>query len=297
MANKSRPSDFYFSPEGKMHELQRERVLVLFGGQRALLMQLAHPLVNQGVLDYSSVRKNPFKRLTRTIELTHTLIFGTNEEVNAAAEKINRVHKAVKGNLNHAVGAHQTGASYHAQNPELLMWVWATLIDTGVAVYEKFIRNLSDSEKESYYQESKKLLPPLGGNIESTPATFKDLGTYLTTMYKSKKVSVSEEAKKELAPYLLLKKPALLKLPLLPLSIPLAKITIGLLPEELRKQYGLSWTKTDQKMFDAFAAVSRKMHTSKLSKLIPDNIRFSNHYRKALQKYIKDGNTLEKKTT
>src|SRR6266568_9289244 len=126
---KGRPSDFYFSPEGKMHELHRERILVLFGGQRALLMQLAHPLVNQGVLDYSSVRKNPLKRLTRTIELTHTLIFGTNEEVAAAAKKINRVHKAVKGNLNQEVGAHNAGTSYHAQDPELLMWVWATLID------------------------------------------------------------------------------------------------------------------------------------------------------------------------
>ena len=247
MVNKNRPSDFYFSPEGKMHELHRERILVLFGGQRALLLPLAHPLVNQGVLDYSSVRKDPLKRLTRTIELTQTLIFGTNEEVAQAAEKINRVHKAVKGDLSHTTGVHKAGTSYHAQDPELLTWVWATLIDTGVIVYEKFVRHLTDVEKEAYYQEAKKLLPPLGGKVETTPNTYKDLATYLTTMYKSKKVTVSEDAKKELAPYLLLKKPDHLKLPLLPISLPLVKITVGLMPEEFRKQYGLSWTKFDQK--------------------------------------------------
>src|SRR6266567_1015133 len=99
MTKNKRSTDFYFSPTGKVHQLHRERLLILFGGQRALLMQLAHPLVAQGVLDYSSIKKDPFKRLNRTLQLTQSFIFGTNEEVNQAAKKINRVHRAVKGNL------------------------------------------------------------------------------------------------------------------------------------------------------------------------------------------------------
>jgi len=285
---KSKRTDFYFSPTGKVHQLHRERLLILFGGQRALLMQLAHPLVAQGVLDYSSVKQDPIKRLNRTLQLTQSFIFGTNEEVAQSAEKINRVHRAVKGSLHQTIGAHHAGTSYHALDPELLTWVWATLADTAVLVYETFIGPLIDNEKESYYQEYKKLLPPLGGKIETTPATFKDLKIYFNKMYKSGKIQVGEETKKEIVPYLLLQKPKRLKLPLLPLSIPLVKITIGLLPVALREQYGLSWSELDQIVFDTFAAASRRLHTSKLAKLIPNNIRFTTYYRRSLRKqYLK----------
>jgi len=287
MTQDSQRTDLYFSPAGKVHQLHRERLLILFGGQRALLMQLAHPLVAQGVLDYSSVKKDPVKRLNRTLQLTQSLLFGTNEEVAQAAEKINRVHKAVKGNLKEKIGAHPAGTSYHALNPELLMWVWATLADTAVLVYETFIGPLTDKEKESYYQEYKKLLPPLGGDITKTPVTFKDLSSYFEEMYKSKKILVGEEAKKEIVPYLLLQKPKRLKLPLLPLSIPLIKITIGLLPAELRQQYELSWSETDQIIFDTFAAASRRLHTSRLAILIPDNVRFTTYYRRSLRNHTK----------
>lgn len=284
MAKRKPTSDFYFSPTGKVHQLHRERLLILFGGQRSLLMQLAHPMVAQGVLDYSSVRRDPVGRLNRTLKLTQSFIFGTNEEVMQAAEKINRVHKAVQGTLQQKIGTHKAGTAYHALDPELLTWVWATLIDSAVLVYETFIGPLKDNEKESYYQESKKLLPPLGGDIKTTPATFNDLTTYLQKMYKSKKVVVGEEAKREIVPYLLLKKPKRLKIFLFPLSVPLVKITIGLMPVELRDQYELQWNKTDQKLFDIFAATSRKLHTSRLSQFIPGSIRFTKNYRKSLRK-------------
>jgi uncharacterized protein (DUF2236 family) len=284
MAKKNRSEDYYFSPTGMVHRLHRERSLILFGGQRALLMQIAHPLVAQGVLDYSSIRKNPYKRLNRTLELTQSFIFGTNEDVMQAAEKINRVHRVVKGNLPQPVGSYHAGTAYHALDPELLMWVWATLADTAVLVYETFIEPLTDLERESYYQEYKKLLPPLGGKTEITPSTFKDLEKYIEKKYKSKNITVGGEAIREIFPYLLLKKPRRFRIPLLPLSLPLEKITIGLLPEELRIQYGLPWSKSDQKLFNTFAAFSRKLHSPKFAKFIPDSIRFTKYYRRSLQK-------------
>lgn len=276
-------SEFYFSPEGKMYEINRENILTLLGGQRALLMQLAHPLVSQGVLDHSSVRIDPLKRLNRTIQLSQTLIFGTKAEVADAAEKINRIHKAVKGNLSQTTGIHKSGTAYRAHDPELLLWVWVTLTDTAVMVFDKFIRPLSEEEKEAYYQEAKKVLPPLGGNMKNTPATFKDLSKYIDHMIVSNKVHVSEEVKKEIIPYLLLKKPKHVKLSLLAFSRPIAKITTGMLPTKISEQYGLKWTKTDQKMFDLVTATSRRVYKSRLLKLIPDIVRFSPYYRKARQ--------------
>lgn len=191
---KAQLSDF----TNKVHEINRENILTLLGGQRALLMQVAHPLVGQGVLDHSSVRVDPLRRLQRTVTLFQTLIFGTQEEIDAVAEKINRAHKFVKGNLNQTTGTHQAGISYSAHDPQLLLWVWATLVDTHIVVFDKFIRHLSETEKETYYQQSKKILPPLGGRIEDTPRTYKNFASYMQAMYKSGNVQVSEEIKKEM---------------------------------------------------------------------------------------------------
>lgn len=283
MTKKTNTSKFYFAPEGKMYEINRENILTLFGGQRALLMQLAHPLVSQGVMDHSSVRVDPLKRLNRTIQLSQTLIFGTKEEVAQAAEKINRVHKAVKGNLAQTTGVHQSGAAYRAHDPALLLWVWVTLTDTAVIVYDTFIRKLSAKEKEAYYQESKRVLPPLGGTIESTPATYKDMQQYIKDLIANKTVHVNDDVKKEIIPYLLLRKPKRVRFPLIAVSRPITRITTCMLPVEIREQYGLSWKPRNQKLFDILSATSRRFYQSRLSYLIPDVVRFSPYYRRAVR--------------
>lgn len=286
-ARKDNPTDLYFCPSGKVHHLHRERLLILFGGQRALLMQVANPLVAQGVLDHSTLRNKSFERLNRTLSMMQSFTFGTNEDVEKISARINHAHSFVNGKLTKNIGSHAAGTSYSAFDPELLMWVWATLVDTTVLVYETFINPLSDEDKEAYYQEVKRLLPPLGGNIEQTPATFDHLRSYLKTKYSSDEIAIDNDVKQEIIPYLLLQKPKRLKLPLLPLSLPLAKVAVGLLPDELRKQYGLSWTKRDQKFFNYFAAASRKIHSTQIARLIPDQVRYSTHYRQIRSKNSK----------
>ncbi len=242
-------------------------------------MQVANPLVAQGVLEHSTLRTKSFERLNRTLSMMQSFTFGTNEEVAKITARINHAHSFVNGELTKNIGSYTAGTSYSAFDPELLIWVWATLIDTAVLVYETFIAPLSDEDKEAYYQESKRLLPPLGGDISQTPATLDDLRAYLITKYSSGEIAVDDDVKREIMPYLLLQKPKRLKLPLLPLSLPLTKLTIGLLPEELREQYELPWSTRDQKAFVYFAATSRKIHGAQIARLIPDRVRYSTHYR------------------
>ena len=42
--------------------------VILLGGGRALLLQVAHPLVAAGVADHSDYRSDPWGRLVRTLE-------------------------------------------------------------------------------------------------------------------------------------------------------------------------------------------------------------------------------------
>ncbi|HVZ12239.1 MAG TPA: oxygenase MpaB family protein [Patescibacteria group bacterium] len=272
------PVDFTFKKDGMLWDVDRESALLAFGGQRALFMQLAHPLVGQAVYEHSYFKENTVKRLKHTINLTYSLIFGTREETLAAARKINQAHKPVEGVLTENVGEYLEGTRYDAKDPELTEWVWATLVDTALIVRSKFIKPLTPVERETYYQEAKGLLPLLGGNPDTAPATIDDFDEYMKDMLTNGKLVVSNQAR-ELAPYLMLKnRSAAARIFILPAS----KIAVGLLPEELRNQYGFTFSSWEQYMLDKTADVSRKIHP-----YIPDRIRFSPFYLNAQKKMRK----------
>src|SRR5438477_3387872 len=89
-----------------IRQVNGEGVLLL-GGGRALLMQLAHPSVAAGVGDHSDFRADPFTRLRRTLEASYTMVFGTEEEARRVAAGIRAVHDRV------------VGPGYSANDPEL----------------------------------------------------------------------------------------------------------------------------------------------------------------------------------
>src|SRR5205085_462622 len=138
-----------FADDSITRRVNSEGVLGL-GGGRALLMQLAHPAVAAGVADHSDFETDPFGRLRRTLEAETTLVFGTVEEAHATAARIRAVHERV------------TGPGYRAGDPDLLLWVHATLVDTALQLHSRFVRPLGRDEAEAYYQESTRLAELLG---------------------------------------------------------------------------------------------------------------------------------------
>src|SRR5919197_4089720 len=132
-------------PEGSItRRVNRENVLVL-GGGRALLMQLAHPSVAQGVDEHSDFRTRPVQRLRRTIHMTMAIVFGDRETALTAARAVNQAHARVRGR------------DYTALDPDLLLWVHATLVDSVLVTYETFVKPLARQEREEFYEESKAL--------------------------------------------------------------------------------------------------------------------------------------------
>ena len=128
-------------------KLHRE-VVLLAGWGRAILLQIAHPLVAQGVADHSGFAAERWARvgrLKRTIRAMLALTFGTPEESAAAAAGINRIHDRVHGRLPHPAGAFTSGSSYSAHDPALLAWVHVTLVDTFLLTYERFIGPLREA--------------------------------------------------------------------------------------------------------------------------------------------------------
>jgi len=220
-------------PEGSItRRVNRENVLML-GGGRALLMQLAHPKIAAGVDEHSDFRTHPVRRLRRTVRMTMAIVFGDRETALAAARAVNQTHGKVRGR------------DYRALDPDLLLWVHSTLVDSALLTYETFVKPLSARERDTFYQESKVLGELLGIPRDRFPDTHRDLGRYMSSMITTGAVAVDSIAA-ELGALVL--RPRLRLLPG-PAFIPFEIVTAGLLPDPLRKQYGLPWGAPQRRLY------------------------------------------------
>lgn len=236
----------YFGPRSMAWRIGRERMLVV-GGGRAVLMQLAHPLVAAGVGDHSAYARDPWARTFATLDLMLRITFGTRSEARAASRTINRLHTHVTGTLAEDAGAYAAGTPYRARQPDLLLWVYATLIDTGLYLHPLLVGPLTKDEREAYYQESKRTVVLLGLPEAMLPPRLADLQVYVDEMLASAELALTAEAREVARVILHMPVPFVLR-PALALG---SEATVGWLPNRLRALYGLSWDDRRQKLLEA----------------------------------------------
>lgn len=244
-------------------------VLLLAGG-RALLMQLAHPKVAAGVAEHSRFQEDPFGRLYRTMSTMWSIVFDKRSEADAALEKVENIHKGVHGIVPDGETL-QAGARYDAFDQELLLWVHATLIDSAMIAYDRFVAPLPERERDTYYDDSKKLARLFGIQETIIPSTLTEFERYVKQMFNGDMIAVGPTAR-SLAQDILYARPWLFK----PAGPLFRFVTAGLLPEKLRNDYDLSWSKSNEKLFLALAAVIRSVRP-----LVPTPLRIVPNARKA----------------
>jgi len=111
-------------------------------------MHAAHPLIAAGARQTSFYQRDPWKRLIRTLSLQNSVTFGTKDEADESAHRINKLHEVIKGKDK------ITGGIYDALDYEQLLWVHACLQISSIYFYEKTVRRLSDREKNQYHIEN-----------------------------------------------------------------------------------------------------------------------------------------------
>ncbi len=231
-----------FADDSITRRVSRENVLML-GGGRALLMQLAHPHVAAGVDQHSDVRLHPVRRLRRTVRMTMAIVFGDRETALRAARAVNKVHGRVRGD------------DYRALDPNLLLWVHATLVDSALVTYETFVQPLTPAEREEFYQESKTLGEVLLIPRSAFPDRLREFRRYIDEMIAGGTVHVTDQGR---ALGRLVLRPRLRLLPG-PAMIPFEIVTTGLLPEALRAQYGLAWGPAQRRAYRLAVSAIPKM--------------------------------------
>lgn len=223
--------------------VNRERIVVV-GWGRAILLQLAHPLVAAGVADHSTFRANPLapvQRLHSTIGAMLSLTFGDEDEMVAAAAGINTIHDRVFGRAASGAGAIAAGTEYSAHDPELLRWVHATLLESIPLVYERFVGPLRAEERDRYCAEAALMEPLLGIPTGFLPSDVAALDQYLRRMFEAGHIAVSDTAR-TLGRDVLYPRFSNLAWPAIR---PVRLFTIGTLPPAIREQYGFRWTPRD----------------------------------------------------
>jgi uncharacterized protein (DUF2236 family) len=228
----------------------------LLGWGPAILMQLAHPLVAAGVADHSIAVSHPERRLQRlsqTIQAMLAITFGPDDARDRAVRAINRIHDRVNGTLPAASGTYPAGTVYSAHDPALLAWVHATLLEMLPRAYELYVGPLPAADRDRYCAEATMLGPLLGIPDALLPKTHADLQRYLDTMLASGTLAVGPTAQ-ELAKAIIAPTAPRWIRPLTPL---IRLTTVGLLPPAVRALYGFRWTRRDERLLRAFAAIGR----------------------------------------
>src|SRR2546427_864439 len=237
-AQRLKSRDGYFAPESVIRRLGNTPLIPFLGGGPAVLLQVAHPLVAAGVFDHSDVRRDLWRRLVHTLRALYLIAYGTKEEAERAAELVQAVHAHVHGATRTQLGRFPPGTPYSASDPELMLWVHATLVEASLAVYERFVHPLSREDQERYYQEMALVARLFGTPASVIPRSLADFRDYFSAQIAGETIAVTAPAKEVAAVILEARLPAPMRV-----FVPAHRLsTAGLLPPRLREQYGLRWS-------------------------------------------------------
>jgi uncharacterized protein (DUF2236 family) len=241
-------------------KISREGLLLL-GGGRAALLQLAHPFVAQAVDDHSRTQEDVRGRFQRTFTNVYAMTFGSLDDAFRSARRVHTIHTHIRGAIGEDVGRFPAGTRYEANDPESLLWVYATLVDTSVQVYELVIGRLSAAERDQYLAESHRFAALFGIPPSLLPGTWAAFESYVARMLASDTLAVGTPARTMGA--FLMAPPSDSRWPLQPHRAAMrwyATMTAALLPARFREAYGLSFGPADRAAFQASVRVLRLAH-------------------------------------
>jgi len=158
-------------------------------GLRALLIQALHPLAMAGVDQHSDWRQDPVGRLAATSAYLATLAYADRATADRAAQQVRRVHEHVRGTFE--------GQPYAASDPDLLLWVHTTFVDSGLAACE-LLGNPAD--RDEYAREMAVSAALLGVPHAQIPSDSACLHDFITSCVPRLCVTA---AARETAAYLL----------------------------------------------------------------------------------------------
>jgi uncharacterized protein (DUF2236 family) len=201
-------------------------------------MELAHPAVAQGVADFDHFREDPGRRARLTVRAFHDVIHGSEHEATLVGRRLVAVHKRVRG------------VGYAASDPELLMWVHATFVDSLLHIGQRLHGRLSVAERVDFYRDATTIGEVFGCSSRVQPATLADFTRYVDGMIDSLIVS---DTGRDLARAVFWPPVPSSRRPLIALY---RLACFGTTPARIRDQFEYRWTGADTRAFAAGTALA-----------------------------------------
>jgi uncharacterized protein (DUF2236 family) len=217
----------------------RAEGILLAGAGRAILLQLANPAIGRGVAAHSTFTQRPVNRLKGTLTYVYAIVYGTDEQVTEVRRRVNRAHVPVRRT------ADASSAGYNAFDPTLQLWVAATLYDTAFTITEKIRGPLDDDAADAMYQDYARLGTALQLAPDMWPKDRAAFGRYWEEQLST--LHAEEEGVRVGRGLLFPRHTALWYRAIMPTA---RFLTAGLLPAQLRQDFGLAWSDRHQRRFD-----------------------------------------------
>jgi uncharacterized protein (DUF2236 family) len=246
----------FYGPGSEAWRLNREAMLLLGAGPRALLLQIAHPLVAAGVAEHSDFQSDPWARLSGTLRSYLRIVYGTAGSARGEIRRLSDLHRGIRGDVLDPGARQRHGRRYSALDPKLALWVHATLVDSTIAAYDAWLEPLTRADRVRYYEETLPVGRAFGIPEAILPPDIDAFDAYLAEMLApGGPIEVGPEARAlanaithpPLGPAAVAAGPILARLAPMLDSIPSGAYSwlfwpsIGLLPARVREGYGLPW--------------------------------------------------------
>jgi len=262
------PEEGFFGPDSTTWKVTRENA-VLLAGVAAALLQVGHPKVATGVNEHSEYESDTVGRFKRTFEIVDAVTFGDVPSAVRASVEVRGIHRNVFGKMSDGVGSFDEGERYYANDPDLLLWVYATLVEQALVGYNTYVGELTQREHEEYYENSKVFARLMGIPESHIPESLDGFYEYYRGTIEHD-ITVSDEGKR-------IKDSLFYQYR--PLAPVLDLLAGGTLPAKARVEFGIKWSPARRRAFERFAQTAR----STVPRL-PDAVRYNSEYRKSLRR-------------
>ena len=222
--------DGFLPRSSPLRRLARPTATVLAGG-RAILMELAHPSIAQAVADFDHFQQDPTRRATLTAKAFRNVIHGSEEKASAVGRRLRAVHERVRGE------------GYAASDPELLLWVHATFIDSLLMSGQQLYGSLSATDQARFYEDAIKVGEMFGCRRSEQPPTLDAFRVYVAATVERLRVTntARELARAVFWPSVPRNRQGLIRL--------YRVACFGDLAPELQRQFHWSWTPADRRLY------------------------------------------------
>ena len=207
-------------------------------GGRAILLQIADPVVAAGVRRHSDFARRPQQRLAHTLMYVYAVMLGSPSDAAIATSFVHRAHAPVTG----------------ADDADRQLWVAATLYDSALRAHEAF----GDPVPPELAQRVLAAYEPLGVALRVPAGRWPDSVAAFEEYWAGRLagLQVTDDARAvvrdllhpRFAPFWVRA------------AMPLVRIvTVGMLPDAVRAQYGFAWGPRERRRYARVTAGLRRV--------------------------------------